>query len=96
MDHMCYTMHMPSSTRTTVILDEPARLAAKTLATKLGITPSEAIRQALIAYRDQVCGGVSESEVRRRSNAFSRLTELMDGNDAESEIARLKREDDFF
>lgn len=84
------------STRTTVVLDQPSRLAAKTLARTLGITPSEAIRRALIAYRDQVLGGVSPAEIKRRRAAFTELTELMDGNDPEAEIARLEREKEFF
>jgi hypothetical protein len=85
-----------SSTRTTVILDEPSRMAAKTLARTLGITPSEAIRRALVAYRDQVVGGVSEAEIRRRKAAFGQLMELMDGNDPQAEIARLERENEHF
>ena len=84
------------TTRTTVVLDEPSRAAAKTLARTLGITPSEAIRRALIAYRNQMLGGVSPAEIKRRRGAFDALKELMDGNDAEAEIARLKREDEFF
>jgi hypothetical protein len=63
-----------------VVLDPPANAAAKTLARTLGITPSEAIRRALIAYRDQVLGGVSAPEIRRRRAAFDNLMELMDGN----------------
>lgn len=90
-----HTGSMPSP-RTTVVLDPPSRAAAKTLARTLGITPSEAIRRALIAYRDQVLGGVSVSEVRRRRAAFHKLMELMDGSDPEAEVARLKREDEHF
>lgn len=85
-----------ATTRTTVVLDQPARAAAKTLARTLGITPSEAIRRALVAYRDQVIGGVSPEEINRRRANFHKLMELMDGNDPEVEIARLKREDEFF
>ncbi len=96
-----YMLDMPygsgvASTRTTVVLDERSRAAAKTLARTLGITPSEAIRRALVVYRDQIMGGVSASELRRRQAAFKKLMELMDGNDPEAEIARLKREDEFF
>jgi hypothetical protein len=79
-----------------VVLDAPAKAAAKTLARTLGITPSEAIRRALIAYRDQVLGGVSAPEIRRRRAAFDNLMELMDGNDPEAELARLERENGFF
>jgi hypothetical protein len=94
-------LHMPqtalvASTRTTVVLDQPSRAAAKTLARTLGISPSEAIRRALVAYRDQVLGGVSPSEVKRRKAAFGELMELMDGNDPEAEVARLERENQLF
>ena len=41
-------------------------------------------------------GGVSAAEIKRRRAAFSNLMDLMDGNDPEAEIARLKREDEFF
>jgi hypothetical protein len=49
-----------------------------------------------VAYRDQVVGGVSEAEIRRRKAAFGQLMELMDGNDPQAEIARLERENEHF
>ena len=84
-----------SSVRTTILLDSRSRLAAKTLARELGVTPSEATRRALLFFQDYLCG-VSKAEVTRRRGAFTKLTELMDGNDADVEIRRLKREDAFF
>ena len=84
-----------SSVRTTIVLDGRSRLAAKTLARRLGVTPSEATRRALLFFHEHVCG-TSGEEVERRKAAFARLMELMDGNDAEAEIRRLKREDEFF
>lgn len=89
-----YASFMPS-VRTTIVLDERSRLAAKTLARKLGVTPAEATRRALLYYRDQVCG-VSAVEIARRKQEFAKLMELMDGNDAEAEIRRLKQQDAYF
>jgi hypothetical protein len=85
---------MPS-VRTTIVLDPRSRLAAKTLARKLGVTPSEATRRALLFFQEHVCG-VTKEEIDRRKVAFTKLMELMDGNDPEAEIRRLKREDAFF
>jgi len=42
------------STRTTIVLDDESRRAAKALARRLDVTPSEAIRQALVQYRGPV------------------------------------------
>jgi hypothetical protein len=78
--------------RNTVRLDEPTRLAAKTLAAKLKITPSEAVRLALVHYRDEVLGVPAEDR-RRRTAALDRLFVLFEGNDAAEEIQRLKEQD---
>jgi hypothetical protein len=83
------------ATRTTVILDEASKRAAKILAARLDISPSEAIRRALIHYHDQIVG-VSADTRRRRQAAFDRLIVLFEKNDAAAEIARLKKEDPFF
>jgi hypothetical protein len=83
------------STRTTILLDEPSRRAAKTLAAKLDVSPSEAIRRALVHYRDHVLG-VPPDVRRRRSAALSRLAQLFAGNDPAAEVKRLKEEDRFF
>jgi hypothetical protein len=82
-------------TRTTILLDEPSRRAAKTLAAKLDVSPSEAIRRALVHYRDHLLG-VPPDARRRRSAALGRLAELFAGNDPAAEVKRLKEEDRFF
>jgi hypothetical protein len=82
-------------TRTTVLLDPPSRKAAKVLAARLDVSPSEAIRRAIIHYRDHVLG-VSPDVRRRRRLALDRLTALFEGNDPAAEIKRLKQEDAFF
>ena len=81
--------------RTTVLLDEPARLAAKKLAAKLDVSPSEVIRRALVRYQEELLGSESTKR-RRRVAAANRLFVLAEGHDAEAEVRRLKREDPFF
>jgi hypothetical protein len=79
-------------TRNAVRLDEPTRLAAKRLAAKLGITPSEAVRRALVHYRDDVLGVPAEAR-RRRTAALDRLFVLFEGHDAAEEVRHLKEQD---
>ena len=55
--------------RNAVRLDAPTRLAAKTLAAKLNITPSEAVRRALVHYRDEVLGVPAEARATNRLKA---------------------------
>ena len=79
-------------TRNAVRLDEPTRLAAKTLAAKLDISPSEAVRRALVHYRDEVLGVPADAR-RRRTAALDRLCVLFEGHDATEEIRQLKAQD---
>jgi len=88
-----YTYYMRY--RTTVLLDEPARLAAKKLAARFDVSPSEVIRRALVRYHDDVLGGGGQAR-RKRVAAALRLTTLLEGNDAEAEVRRLKKEDEYF
>ena len=81
--------------RTTVLLDEPARLAAKKLAARLDVSPSEVIRRALVRYHDDILGSTGQAR-RKRVAAALRLAVLLEGNDAVSEVKRLKKEDEFF
>ena len=80
------------SYRTTIILDDETRKAARELALRLDCSTSEAIRRAIIQQRNQVLGVSSERRVERRL-ALERLIELFDGHDVEEEIARLKSAD---
>jgi len=79
--------------RTTILLDEGTRKAARELAVRYDCSVSEAIRRAILAQRRQALG-VSEERRRERLEAFERLVELFEGHDAEGEIARLKAEDE--
>ena len=82
-------------TRTTILLDDASRRAAKTLAAKLDVSPSEAIRRALVHYRDHVAG-VPVHARRRRVAALEQLTRLFRGHDAAAEVRRIKQEDRHF
>lgn len=81
--------------RTTILLDDESRRAAKELAAALDVAPSEAVRRAIVAYRNQVIG-VSTDERARRVAAFKRALTLFDDNDAASEVAALKAQDEHF
>jgi Tfp pilus assembly protein FimT len=81
--------------RTTILLDDESRRAAKQLAAALEVAPSEAVRRAIVAYRDQVVGTSGDSR-RRRVQAFKRAIELFEDNDPEAEIKSLKEQDKHF
>ena len=81
--------------RTTIILDDETRAAAKDLAHRLSCSTSEAIRRAILRYRD-ACAGVPPERRQRRTEAAKQLIELFDGHDADAEIARLKAENEHF
>ena len=80
------------SARTSLLLDEETRLAAKQLARHYDSSTSEAIRRAVLAQRDAVVG-VSAAFRRRRKRVLERLFVLFEGSDPEAEIRRLKAED---
>jgi len=77
------------STRTTLLLGADSRRAAKRLAAKLNVSPSEVVRRALVHYGDHVLGTSAEQR-KRRSRALERLENLFGGHDAHDEIKRLK------
>jgi hypothetical protein len=81
--------------RTTLLLDDETRQAARDLAGIYGCSVSEAIRRAVVRQRGVVLGVSAEQRSRRRA-ALDRAFELFDGHDADAEIARLKDEDDGF
>lgn len=86
----CYTYDMAH--RTTLILDDETRKAARELAVRYDCSASEAIRRAVIRHRDAVFG-VPESRRHERRKILDQLFDLFDGHDAEGEIRRLKEED---
>jgi hypothetical protein len=80
------------ASRTTLILDDKAREAARQLARRYGCSMSEATRRALIRQRD-VELGVPRERRRERAQALRRLFDLFADNDPLAEVRRLKAED---
>ena len=80
--------------RTTIVLDEESRAAARELAATDGCTLSEAIRRAILQERRRRVR-VPADRVAERQRALERLFELFEGHDARAEIERLKGEDAF-
>jgi len=81
------------SSRTSILLDDATREAAKQLAATYGCTMSDAIRRAIVQQRDRVVG-VSEERRKERREALEKLIELTEGNDPDVEVARLEIEDE--
>ena len=81
--------------RTTLLLDDETRQAARQLALRYSCSTSEAIRRAVLHHRDSVFGVPAESRNQRRK-VLERLFDLFDGNDPKEEIRRLKAEDSGF
>ena len=78
--------------RTTLLLDDETRAAARELARRYGITVSEAIRRSVIRQRDLVVGP-EEGRRAERLRALRRAFELFEGNDPAAEIRSLKAKD---
>ena len=81
--------------RTSLILDDETKQAARRLAMHYGCSTSEAIRRAILKHRDSVFGLPAENRQERTRN-LKRLIELFKNHDAEDEIARLKSQDEGF
>jgi hypothetical protein len=77
--------------RARIVLDEPTRRAAKTLAARLKVSPSEAVRQAVERYAHETAGRAARRS--RRRAAFDLLVRLFEGHDANAEIRQRKQED---
>jgi len=83
------------ASRTTLVLDEEAREAARQLARRYGCSLSEAMRRALVRQRDADVG-VPAGRRRERVRALRRLFDLFAENDPVAEVRRLKAEDPGF
>jgi hypothetical protein len=81
--------------RTTLILDDETRAAARQLAMRYECSASEAIRRAVVHQRDVVFG-VPESRRHERRRTLERLFDLFEGHDGKKEIRRLKSQDEGF
>ena len=83
------------ASRTTLVLDEEAREAARQLARRYGCSLSEAMRRALVRQRDADVG-VPAGRRKERVRALRRLFDLFAENDPAAEVRRLKAEDQGF
>ncbi len=81
--------------RTTLLLDTESRKAAREIAQKLECSVSEAIRRAVVGYRDQLAGASPEERARRKK-MLARAFEAFADVDPAAEVRRIKREDDGF
>jgi hypothetical protein len=81
--------------RTTILLDDETKQAARQLALRYDCSTSEAIRRAILRHRDTIFGVPAKTR-QERMKALERLFELFDGHDAEEEIRRLKEQDEGF
>ena len=76
------------------MLGEKERRAAKRLAALWGVSPSEAIRRAVIRV-DETEVPASRARVRRaRAAALERARDIFEGMDVDAEIARIQQERD--
>mgnify|MGYP001574389076 CR=1 FL=1 len=80
--------------RTTIVLGERERRAAKKLAAHWGVTPSEAIRRALLKVEAQELEATRSRARRERVAAFQELVKLFDRYDPEEELARIREDRD--
>jgi hypothetical protein len=83
-------LHM--SQRTSLVLDDRTRQAARQLAKHYDCGVSEAIRRAVVSQRDAVVG-VSPEFRRHRRRVLENLFTLFEDADPEAEVRRLKAED---
>jgi hypothetical protein len=79
--------------RTTILLDEASQRAARKLAAHLDVSPSEAMRRAILAYHERLLGA-SRTDKRKRRELLDRLVAISAGGDPGEEIRRRKAEDD--
>ena len=80
--------------RTTLMLDDETRTAARELASKLQISVSEAIRRAILQSHSQL-QGISPDDRRKRLQALSQLAKSFQGYDPSDELKALQEEDGF-
>lgn len=80
------------SERTTIVLGPSERRAAKRLAARWGVTPSEAIRRALMRVANEELDEYRQRKKRQRVAALEQLIALSDGSDVEAELKQLAEE----
>ena len=81
--------------RTTILLDDDVRAAARELAHRYECSASEAIRRAVLRHRDAVLG-IPPTRREERVRMLNRLFDLFEDHDAADEVRRLKEQDEGF
>jgi antitoxin component of RelBE/YafQ-DinJ toxin-antitoxin module len=79
------------SQRTTIVLGPAERRAAKRLAAHWGVTPSEAIRRALMRVANEEVQEQRERKRRQRVAALEFLIDLSSGQDLAAELKALAK-----
>jgi len=82
------------SDRTTIVLGPNERRAAKRLAARWGVTPSEAIRRALIRVANEDLDEFRARQRRQRVAALEQLITLSEGQDLQAELQRIAEDRD--
>jgi hypothetical protein len=80
--------------RTTIILGPAERAAARRLAAAWDVTPSEAIRRALLRVANDELVGQRTRKSRQRSAILEQLIKISKGSGVDAEIRRLSAERD--
>lgn len=80
--------------RTTIVLGDKERRAAKKLAAHWGVTPSEAIRRALLKVEAEELEAARGKARRERVAAFEQLVKLFKGYDPDDELAQIRADRD--
>ena len=78
--------------RTTLLLDDETRAAARDLAREYGVSVSEAIRRSVIQQREATVGLPAKRRT-ERMKVLQRAFELFAGNDPAAEVRTLKAQD---
>lgn len=81
-----------ASGRTTIILGDKERRAAKKLAAHWGVTPSEAIRRALLKVEAEEFEASRSRTRRERLAAFEELVKLFEGYDPQDELDQIRED----
>ena len=85
---------MAASGRTTIILGTKERRAASRLAVLWDVSPSEAIRRALLKVEDLELEGARTRRRARRLSALDRAAQAFRGTNVKAELARIAEERD--
>lgn len=85
-----YIMHMPME-RTTLMLPTEVKRAAREVGERLGVSASEALRRAMLDFREQIVGP-SPKRRRERVAALDKLTRLSEGRNPAREVRDIKKD----